>query len=68
LILASLSRLRIQLCHKRYSTGRRYTSDLLWLWLWWRPAAAAPIRLLAWEPPYAAGVAVKKEGEKKKVK
>ena len=25
------------------------------LWLWCRPAAAAPIRPLAWELPYAAG-------------
>ena len=32
----------------------RHSSDLLWLWC--RPAAAAPIRLLAWEPPYAADV------------
>ena len=23
--------------------------------LWWRPAATAPIRPLAWEPPYATG-------------
>ena len=27
------------------------------LWLWCRQAAAAPIRPLAWEPPYAMGVA-----------
>ena len=27
------------------------------LWLWHRPAATARIRPLAWEPPYAAGVA-----------
>ena len=26
------------------------------LWLWRRPAAAAPIRPLAWEPPYAVGL------------
>ena len=25
------------------------------LWLWRRPAATAPIRPLAWEPPYATG-------------
>ena len=36
------------------------------LWLWWRPAAAAPIRLLAWEPPYAEGAAQKKTNDKKK--
>ena len=36
--------------------GRKHSSDLawLWLWLWCRPAATALIRLLAWEPPYAA--------------
>ena len=28
------------------------------LWLRYRPAATAPIRSLAWEPPYAAGVAL----------
>ena len=32
---------------------------LLWLRLW--PAAAAPIQPLAWGPPYAVGVALKKE-------
>ena len=26
-----------------------------------RPAATAPIRPLAWEPPYASGVALKKK-------
>ena len=29
------------------------------LWLWHRPAATAPMRPLAWEPPYAAGAALK---------
>ena len=29
------------------------------LWLWHRPAAAALIRPLAWELPYAAGMALK---------
>ena len=29
--------------------------------LWCRPAAAAPIQSLAWELPYAAGVALQKE-------
>ena len=28
-------------------------------WLWWRPAAVALTRPQAWEPPYAAGVALK---------
>ena len=31
------------------------------LWLWCRPAAVAPIRPLAWEPPYAAGAALKRQ-------
>ena len=30
------------------------------LWLWHRPGAVAPIRPLAWEPPYATGVALKR--------
>ena len=29
------------------------------LWLWCRAQATAPIRPLAWEPPYAAGAALK---------
>ena len=37
----------------------QWVKDLLWLWLWHRPAATAPIRPLAWELPYAAGVALK---------
>ena len=32
-----------------------------WLWLGRGPAAVAPIRPLAWEPPYAMGVALKKD-------
>ena len=37
--------------------GCRRGSDPAWLWLWRRPVATAPIRPLAWEPPYAAGAA-----------
>ena len=29
-------------------------------WLWCRPKATASIRPLAWEPPYATGVALKR--------
>ena len=29
-------------------------------WLWYRPAATAQIRPLAWELPYATGVALKR--------
>ena len=39
--------------------GHRRGSDSALLWLWHRPAAIAPIKPLAWEPPYAAGVALK---------
>ena len=45
--------------------GRRHSSDLVLLWLWRRPAPVALIRPLAWEPPYAAGVALEK-GKKTK--
>ena len=38
--------------------GCRHGSDPALLWLWCRPAVTAPIRPLAWEPPYAAGVAL----------
>ena len=41
--------------------GRRRSSNPALLWLRWRPAAAAPIGPLAWEPPYAAGAALEKE-------
>ena len=36
------------------------------LWLWLRPVAVAPIGSLAWEFPYAAGVALKKERERER--
>jgi len=41
---------------------------LLLLWLWRGSAAVAPIRILAWEPPYAPGVALEKTRKKKKRK
>ena len=45
----------------------RHGSDPALLWLWRRLAAIAPIRTLAWEPPYAADVALKRQKMKKKV-
>ena len=53
-----------------YDVGCRLGSDptLLLLWLWRRPAATAPIRLLAWEPPYATDAALKRQKKKKKKK
>ena len=46
--------------------GCRRGSDPALLWLWRRPAATAGIRPLAWEPPYAAGAALRKDKKKKK--
>ena len=49
-----------------YSVGHRRDLDPALLWLWWRPAAVALIRPLAWELPYATGAALKsKEKEKR---
>ena len=42
-----------------------WVGDLVWLWLWHRLAAVAAIRPLAWEPPYAAGAALKAQDKKK---
>ena len=44
----------------------RWVKDLVLLCLWCRPAAAAPLRLLAWEPPYAIDVALKRPKRKKR--
>ena len=50
--------------------GRGQGSDPSLLWLWCRPVSTAPIRPLAWESPYAAGVAqeIAKRQKKKKKK
>ena len=48
--------------------GCRCSSDLALLWLWHRLAAVAPIQLLAWEPPYPAGAALKRQKTKNKQK
>ena len=39
----------------------QWVKDLVLLWLWYRLAAAALIHPLAWEPPYAAGAALKRK-------
>ena len=41
--------------------GRRLSSDPVLLLLWCGLGAAAPIGSLAWEPPYAAGAALKRQ-------
>ena len=45
--------------------GRRCGWDLALLWLWCRLADVAPIRPLAWEPPYATGAALKSNKQTK---
>ena len=52
-----------------YGVGCRLW-DLVLLWLWYKLAATAPIRPLAWETPNAMATALKtpkKKKEKKKV-
>ena len=46
--------------------GGRYGLDPALLWLWCRLVATALIGPLAWEPPYAMGVALKRQKKKKK--
>ena len=46
--------------------GHRCGSDPALLWLWQRPAAAAPIGPLAWEPPYATRAVLEKAKKKKR--
>ena len=48
--------------------GHRCSSDPTLLWLWRRPMATAPIRPLAWEPPYTTGAAQEKAKRQKKKK
>ena len=57
--LALLSGLRIQVATS-CGVDCRHSSDPALLWLWRRLAATAPIRPLAWEPPYAVGAALEK--------
>ena len=39
----------------------QWVKEPVLLWLWCRPVATAPIRLLTWETPYAVGVPPKKK-------
>ena len=55
------------LVNMRFDPGlAQWVKDPALLWLWCRPAATAPIRPLAWEPPDAASVALRRQGEKRK--
>ena len=48
--------------------GCRRSLDPAMPWLWCRPAARAPIRPIAWAPPYAEGAALKSKKKEKKKK
>ena len=50
-----------------YGVGRRRGLDPVLLWLWCRPAVVAPIGPLAWEPPYAMSVALKRKKKKMQI-
>ena len=51
-----------------YGVGLRCGSDPMFLWLWCRLAAAALIRPLARELPYAGGEALKRKKKRKEKK
>ena len=48
--------------------GCRHGSDLALLWLCGRPAATGLNQPLAWEPPYAVSVALKRKQKQKQNK
>ena len=58
--LALLSALRIRWCLEQ-CVGSQLGFDLTLMLLWLRSAALALIGPLAWEPPCAAGMALKKQ-------
>ena len=47
---------------------RKLYLNLALLWLWCKPAVAAPNQPLAWKPPHAVGAALKSKKKKKKKK
>ena len=51
-----------------HGVGHRCSPDPALLWLLHRLVTATPIRPLAWEPPYAVGVALEKAKRQKKKK
>ena len=65
LILGLSQWVGIRCCHELWC---RCGLDPKLLWLWRRVAAAALIQLLAWELPYAVGVALKSKKQKQKQK
>ena len=63
--LASLSGLNPSAIALSCGVGHRHSSHPALLRLWCRLAAVAPIQPLAWEPPYAAGAALKSKNKQK---
>ena len=61
--LASLSGLRIWCGRELWCRSQTQLGSCA-AWLWCRPAAVAPIGPLAWEPPYASGMALKSKEKK----
>ena len=57
--------MRIQSLASLSGVGHRCGLDPVLLFLWYRPAAAAPVHSLAWEPPCAADMALKSKKKKK---
>jgi len=57
--LAFLSGLRIQCCRELWCRSQMWLGSGVAVAVVW--AAAAPIWSLAWEPPYAAGAALKRQ-------
>ena len=53
-------------CSELWYIGCRQGLDHVWLWLWCRTAGTAPIQPLAWELPYAKGVALKRQNQTNK--
>ena len=65
--LASLSGLRIRCCWELWCRSKTRLGSCIAVALC-RPAAVASIWLLAWEPPYAAGAALKSKSKTKQNK
>ena len=63
--LALISGLRIQCCHELWCRLKMWLRSGIAVAVVCRPAAVAPIGFPAWEPPCAAGMALKKKEKKK---
>ena len=61
--LALLRGFRIQRCRELWCRSQTRLGSCVTgaVGLWHRPAAAAPIQALAWEPPHASSAALKKK-------